>query len=106
MWSVEFESNSVERETQEMRDRGELTKSDQDIIAVWIRQITFYGPESIRGDTKWADHELFEYWKGYRSSSFSNQGRIIYKINGNKVKILIARITTNHNYEASIEKKK
>lgn len=106
MWSVEFETDATAKETQHMLDQDDLTKADQVIIATWIRQITFYGPESIRSDSKWADHELLENWSGYRSSSFSNKGRIIYRIDGTKIKILIARITTKHNYETLNEKKK
>lgn len=98
MWSVEFESVEVECEVKEMITSGELSESDSVIIATWIRQVTFYGPDSIRGDNKWADHELSEGWEGYRSSAFSNKGRIIYKIEDKIVKIFIARITVSHNY--------
>lgn len=98
MWSVEFESTAVEKEVQMMLSKKILTENDRRIISTWIRQITFYGPDSIAGNKKWADHELLDNWQGYRSSAFSNQGRIIYRVEEKVIKIFIARITTEHNY--------
>lgn len=98
MWSVEFESEKVQEEVEALiRDR-KLTRADQMIIHAWIRQVAYHGPESVRGDKKWADHELEAEWEGYRSSAFSNRGRIIYRIVEKKVLIQIARITTEHDY--------
>ena len=69
------------------------------VINSWIRQVTFHGPESIRGDYKWADHALSDEWNGCRSSAFSNRGRILYRIEEQIIKVLIARITDVHDYE-------
>jgi mRNA-degrading endonuclease YafQ of YafQ-DinJ toxin-antitoxin module len=99
MWIVEFESVKAQHEIETLKKAGKLTLEDQAIISAWIRQISFHGPESIQGDYKWADHALENEWKGYRSSSFSNQGRIIYRIEEKKITILIARITDIHDYE-------
>ncbi len=68
------------------------------VIHAWIRQVTYHGPESIHGDTKWADHALSGEWDGYRSSAFSNRGRIIYQVVEKKILIQIARITPDHDY--------
>lgn len=99
MWKVEFESRTVQAEIELLVRSGKLSKDNQVIINSWIRQITFHGPESIQGDYKWADHALKDEWKGYRSSAFSNRGRIIYRIENKVVKILIARITDVHDYD-------
>lgn len=99
MWSVEFESSDVEKEIATLIKLKKLTDEDQAIIHAWIQQMSFHGPESIRGDFKWADHELSGEWKGYRSSAFSNKGRIIYRILEKKIVIKIARITDEHNYK-------
>ena len=99
MWSVEFESPAVEKEITALIKTKKLTIEDQAIIHAWIRQISVHGPESIRGDFKWADHALQGDWVGYRSSAFSNRGRIIYRIVDKKVVIKIARITDEHNYK-------
>jgi len=98
VWSVEFENQKVEQEVEALIRGRKLTLSDQAIIQAWIRQVMYHGPESIRGDSKWADHALGEEWKGYRSSAFSNRGRIIYRIIENKILIQIARITHEHDY--------
>ncbi len=98
MWVVEFENLEVQKEVESLIKRKKLTTEDQFIIHAWIQQISHHGPGSIKGDYKWADHALENEWKGYRSSSFSNRGRIIYRILDKKVLIQIARITDDHNY--------
>lgn len=98
MWLVEFESSAVEKEVRALIKAKRLTLEDQAIIHAWIQQVSAHGPESIRGDFKWADHALHGEWMGYRSSAFSHRGRIIYRILDKKVVIKIARITDQHNY--------
>lgn len=98
MWSVEFESSAVEKEVTALIKTKKLTIEDQAIIHAWIQQISLHGPESIRGDFKWADHSLHGEWEGYRSSAFSNRGRIIYRVIEKKIMIKIARITDSHDY--------
>lgn len=98
MWKVEFESIQVEKEIEQLIKLKKLSPEDQIVISVWIRQITEDGPEGIQIEKRWDDHELYDEWKGYRSSCFSNSGRIIYKIVRNIIKIKIARITPDHDY--------
>lgn len=98
MWSVEFESDKVQREIEALIRGRKLTRADQAIIQAWIRQVAYHGPESVRRDSKWADHSLEGEWEGYRSSSFSNRGRIIYRIFEKKILIQIGRITNEHDY--------
>ena len=104
MWSVEFESSQVEKEVTLLIKKKKLTADDQAIIHAWVQQISLHGPESIRGDFKWADHRLRGEWEGYRSSAFSNRGRIIYKIVEKKIVIKIARITDVHDYRKGKKK--
>ncbi len=104
MWSVEFESSAVEKEVTALIKSKKLTVEDQAIIHAWIQQISAHGPESIRGDFKWADHVLHGEWVGFRSSSFSNRGRIIYRIVDKKVVIKIASITDEHDYKKGRKK--
>ncbi len=99
MWKVEFESSKVEKEIEDLIKSKKLSIEDRTIIAVWIRQISEEGPESIQNEKRWDDHELYDNWKGHRSSCFSSSGRIIYKIEDQIIKILIARITPDHNYK-------
>ncbi len=104
MWVVEFESSAVEKEVTALIKSKKLTAEDQAIIHAWIQQITAHGPDSIRGDFKWTDHALHDVWVGYRSSAFSNRGRIIYRIIDKKVVIKIARITDEHDYKKGPKK--
>jgi mRNA-degrading endonuclease YafQ of YafQ-DinJ toxin-antitoxin module len=99
MWLVEFESPQIEKEVATLIRSKKLTIEDQSVIHAWIQQVTHYGPESIRGDFKWSDPALHGDWDGYRSSAFSNRGRIIYKIVEQKILIQIARITVQHEYK-------
>jgi len=104
MWSVEYESSAVEKAVTALIKSKKLTTADQAIIHAWIQQISAHGPESIRGNFKWADHSLQGEWAGYRSSAFSNRGRIIYRIVDKKVVIKIARITDKHDYKKGRKK--
>lgn len=99
MWTVIFESTKIENEISKLIKTGKLTSEDRLIIVTWIRQITEEGPESIQNEQRWDDHALLAERKGYRSSCFSKAGRIIYRIENEIIKILIVRITTDHNYK-------
>lgn len=104
MWSVEFESSAVEKEVAALIKSKKLTAEDQAIIHAWIQQISAHGPESIRGDFKWADHAMHGEWQGCRSSGFSNRDRIIYRIVDKKVVIKIVRIADEHDYNKGRKK--
>jgi mRNA-degrading endonuclease YafQ of YafQ-DinJ toxin-antitoxin module len=98
MWTVQFENMKTQAEVEKLIKSGRISKADEEVLAAWVRQISLHGPESVRVDKKWADHELEGDWLGYRSSSFSVRGRIIYRIEEKVVKIKIARITDVHDY--------
>jgi hypothetical protein len=72
VWSVEFASEAVEKEIASLIRARKFSRSDQMVIHAWIRQITYHGPESVRGDSKWADHALVDEWEGYRASFFTS----------------------------------
>jgi mRNA-degrading endonuclease YafQ of YafQ-DinJ toxin-antitoxin module len=99
MWLVEFESSKVEIEVTNLMRARKLTEEDRLVITTWIRVVTEEGPERIQKEKRWDDHALVGEWKGYRSSCFSKSGRIIYKIENKVIKILIARITPDHDYK-------
>ena len=99
MWQVEFESSKIEAETKKLLRSKKITDEDRLVISTWIRQISEEGPESIQTENRWDDHALTDKWKGYRSSCFSYSGRIIYKIEDKIIKILIARVTPDHDYK-------
>lgn len=98
MWTVQFENMKIQAEVEKLIKSGRISKADEEVLAAWVRQVSLHGPESVGVDKKWADHDLEGDWLGYRSSSFSVRGRIIYRIEEKVVKIKIARITDVHDY--------
>ena len=96
-----METKEAERELEALVKSKTLSVSDQFVIASWTRQVMFHGPESLQIDPKWADHELYEDWRGYRSSAFSTAGRIIYRVEDGVVKVKVARITNDHDYRGN-----
>jgi mRNA-degrading endonuclease YafQ of YafQ-DinJ toxin-antitoxin module len=78
-----------------------LTKDDRIVIQKWAETVRDYGPDALlKNPSIWADHPLTGKWEGYRASSFSYSGRIIYRIDHEKKQVVIvARITVDHNYK-------
>ena len=98
MWKVLF-STQAEKEVKALIKKGKLTPEDQEVIATWIKQIKEFGPDSLTvGSNFWYDHELFDNWKGHRSSAFSFKGRLIYKIKNKQIIVLVVKVTTDHDY--------
>jgi mRNA-degrading endonuclease YafQ of YafQ-DinJ toxin-antitoxin module len=97
-WDVEFASKKVEQEYVKLIKDGELTLDDNRIIKKWVSIIETEGLKAIQNSSFWYDHELDGEWKGYRSSSFSKLGRIIYKVENNKLIVYVVRVTPDHNY--------
>ena len=99
MWKILFTAKA-ERDIKDQYKKGLLTEEDREVIATWIKQVQEFGPESLRrGVNFWYDHDLVDDWNGYRSSAFSYRGRIIYKVEDKKITVVVAKITTEHNYK-------
>ena len=77
---------------------GDLSNDDLILIRTWISEMTNFGPEYIKSCGHWNDHELKGDRVGQRSSSFGSSGRVIYKINNNKIEINVVKITADHDY--------
>lgn len=76
-----------------------LSADDLETIQTWTKTVVKYGPDKLQEHpNKWADHPLFGKWSGHRSSSFSYKGRIIYKVEAQVVRVLVVRITADHDY--------
>ena len=76
-----------------------LSADDLEIIRTWAKTGVKYGPEKLQEQPhKWADHPLFGEWAEHRSSSFSYEGRIIYKVQAHVVTVKVVRITADHDY--------
>lgn len=99
MWQVK-----IEDEAYETLESGELTKSDLEVIHQWAKLVNEDGPAALQMSPQiWADHELYDEWKGYRASSFSYKGRIIYKVKEKIVTVTVVRITAEHDYKKEKE---
>jgi len=68
------------------------------IIRAWISEMKKFGTGYIESCGHWNDHKLSGKRDDERASSFSNSGRIIYRVKINKTEISIIRITPDHNY--------
>ena len=63
----------------------------------WKNLMEHYGPLSVQKINGYWDHALKGEWRGSRSSSLSDQWRVIYVVTGGSVKILVLKITP-HDY--------
>lgn len=97
MWKVEYEPN-VAVEMKEDFKNGFITKDDITVIKTWAMEIQEYGPEHIQRSQLWDDHALEKEWMGCRSSCFSLKGRIIYRIENDKILVRVIRVTGRHDY--------
>ena len=90
----------IEREAEDVFKGSKLTPDDRLIIRKWAQTIIDQGPESLQAAPSiWADHALSGEWRGCRASSFSNRGRIIYRVERQIVTVVVIRITTTHDYK-------
>lgn len=76
-----------------------ITKADIKVLLKWVSDMEEFGPEFISTSSEWHDHELEREWVGFRSSAFSNSGRIIYKIIEDQVIVQVVRVTAHHDYK-------
>lgn len=81
-----------------MKKEGLITKDDLLVIKIWIQEMKMMGPGYIQGCKYWNDHSLRGKRSGERASSFSDSGRIIYKVMNNKITIRVLKISPEHDY--------
>lgn len=96
-WSVEM---SKEAEIGLRRDfkSGRISSLDIKVIKRWIADIEDHGLEFAQTKADWRDHSLTGEWSGHRAVSFSFSGRVIYRIENEKVIVWVVRVTANHDY--------
>lgn len=94
-WFIKIEDKAAK-----VFETKHLSRTDLEVIKEWHKTVVNGGPEVLlkRPDV-WADHALYGEWQGYRSSSFSYKGRIIYRIENKIVTVVVVRITNDHNYK-------
>lgn len=103
MWKVLF-SAQAEKDIQKLLKENTLSDPDREVIATWIKQVQEFGPESLqKGVNFWYDHELYDRWKGHRSSAYSFKGRLIYRVEKQKIIVLVVRVIATHDYSGGTD---
>lgn len=97
-WVVKIEAKASD-ELLKAKKEKRISDEDMDVIRIWVEEIQEEGIESIKDSNFWNDHALDGKWSGYRSSSSSRLGRIIYRIEDKKIVVVVVRITTDHDYK-------
>ena len=90
----------IENEASEVFSGKELTQEDKEVIQTWAKFVKKNGPAALQNRPgMWADHSLYGDRIGERASSFSNRGRIIYRVNEESKMVIVTKITHDHNYK-------
>lgn len=97
-WTVDMTAQA-KSEIKDILKKGYLNNSDIKVLLRWVDEMEEFGPGHIAKSSEWHDHQLEKEWAGFRSSAFSNAGRVIYKILENKIIVEVHRVTTDHNYK-------
>ncbi len=99
MWYVKIEDRAAK-----VFEGDDLTDDDKIVIQTWAQTVAENGPYGLqKKPSVWADHALYGKWQGYRSSSFSYKGRIIYQVKDKIVTVVVVRITADHDYKKKKE---
>jgi addiction module RelE/StbE family toxin len=96
-WTVEMTQEAEERLRLDLSD-GRITGDDIKVIKRWIEDVETLGLEHARKERSWRDHPLQGEWFGHRDVSFSYAGRIIYRVESEKVIVRVVRVTADHDY--------
>lgn len=78
---------------------GKISSDDIKVIKRWVFEVESEGIEHAQKNVTWRDHELSGKWKNHRAISFSFSGRVIYKIEDDKIIIRVVRVTAQHDYK-------
>jgi addiction module RelE/StbE family toxin len=97
-WVVELEA-AAEKQLRTDCKAGIIGKDDVKVIKRWIADVEEMGLDFAQHKPDWRDHQLDGQWKGHRAVSFSYSGRVIYRVETNKVIVRVVRVTADHNYK-------
>ncbi|MBN22238.1 MAG: hypothetical protein CL678_13235 [Bdellovibrionaceae bacterium] len=97
-WTVEMTDEARAKLT-DLLSRKEINNADVKVLLRWVDEMEEFGPKYIAQSAEWHDHELERDWAGFRSSAFSSSGRVIYRIDDNKIIVEVHRVTANHDYK-------
>ncbi|MGE0632282.1 MAG: type II toxin-antitoxin system mRNA interferase toxin, RelE/StbE family [Pseudobdellovibrionaceae bacterium] len=97
-WSVEL-TKEAEKGLRLDFKAGKVTSDDIKVIKRWIVDVEEQGLEFAQHKPDWRDHDLSGEWKGHRAISFSYTGRVIYRVENEKIIVRVVRVTADHNYK-------
>lgn len=90
MWEI-FEHRRVDRQ---------LKKVPTDVLKryeKWKDIVTISGPHGLRLIKEFRDESLRGQWKGHRSSRLSQQYRVVYRVENERILVEVVSVTT-HDY--------
>ena len=90
MWEV-FESKQAQKAV------PKLPPSVLEKYEFWKNIVVLSGPSGLRAIPGFHDEALAGEWKGHRSSRLSIHFRVIYRVDGEKVRVFVERLTA-HDY--------
>lgn len=91
-------TSAAEKQLKSDFKAGVLTSLDIQVIKRWIADIEDQGLDFTQHKSDWRDHALTGDWKGHRAISFSYSGRIIYRVEDERVVVRVVRVTAGHDY--------
>jgi addiction module RelE/StbE family toxin len=97
-WSVELTSEAEKILRADFK-AGKITVDDVKIIKRWIADVEEQGLQYTQGKSDWRDHPLSGEWSGHRAISFSYSGRVIYRVENERVIVQVVRVTADHDYK-------
>lgn len=97
-WSVEM-TKEAEKSLRLDFKNGKITSADIKVIKRWIADVEGQGLEYSQNKPDWRDHQLKGNWKAHRAISFSYTGRLIYRVENEKVVVRVVRVTADHDYK-------
>lgn len=96
-WSVEM-TKEAEASLRLDFKTGKITADDIKVMKRWMADVEEQGLEYAQNRSDWRDHELEGEWKEHRAISFSNKGRVIYRVENEKIIVRVVRVTADHDY--------
>lgn len=97
-WTVEMTKEAEKKLRTDFKSL-QITAIDIKVIKRWVADVEDQGLEFTQHKAEWRDHQLVGEWKGYRAISFSFSGRVIYKVENEKVIVRVVRVTASRDYK-------
>ena len=91
MWSI-FEHRRLDKQL------AKVPMEVQKRYEKWKDIVEISGPAGLKLVSGFRDEALRGEWRGYRSSRLNQQYRVIYQVEGNRLKVYVLEVTP-HDYK-------